>query len=95
MLAMARALVTGPSVLLLDEPSEGLAPAIVDAVGDTISTIMDDGVAVILVEHDLHLAFGVADSIAVLGRGAVVHQTTTTAFRHDPETAHRLLGVAT
>jgi branched-chain amino acid transport system ATP-binding protein len=95
MLAMARALITGPSVLLLDEPSEGLAPAIVDVVGDTIRTIMDNGVAVILVEHDLHLAFGVAESIAVLGRGTVVHQTTTKAFRHDPETAHRLLGVAT
>jgi branched-chain amino acid transport system ATP-binding protein len=94
MLAMARALVAGPSVLLLDEPSEGLAPVIVDLIGEVIQTIMRNEVAVLLVEHDLHLAFGVADSVAVLARGKVVHQTSTTAFRDDPDTAHRLLGVA-
>jgi branched-chain amino acid transport system ATP-binding protein len=95
MLAMARALVTGPSVLLLDEPSEGLAPAIVDLVGEVIGTITRSGVAVVIVEHDLHLAFGVADSIAVLARGTVVHRSSTREFRCDPDTAHRLLGVAT
>jgi branched-chain amino acid transport system ATP-binding protein len=94
MLAMARALVTGPSALLLDEPSEGLAPAIVDLVGDVVRNIIDNGVAVVLVEHDLHLAFGVAHSIAVLARGTVAHQASTDAFRGDPDTAHRLLGVA-
>ena len=52
-------------------------------------------VAVVLVEHDLHLVFGVADSFAVLARGAVVHRAATAAFRGDPDTAHRLLGVAT
>jgi branched-chain amino acid transport system ATP-binding protein len=93
MLAMARALVTGPQVLLLDEPSEGLAPAIVDRIGEVVHTITDAGVAVILVEHDLHLVFDVADSIAVLARGNVVHRADTAAFRHDPDTAHRLLGV--
>jgi branched-chain amino acid transport system ATP-binding protein len=93
MLAMARALVTDPSLLLLDEPSEGLAPTIVDLVGEVIRTIAHNGVAVLLVEHDLHLAFGVADTIAVLARGLVVHQTSTTSFRGDPDTAHRLLGV--
>jgi branched-chain amino acid transport system ATP-binding protein len=95
MLAIARALVTGPSVLLLDEPSEGLGPSIVDLVGEIIGTITQSGVAVVLVEHDLHLAFGVADTIAVLARGTVVHQVSTAAFRRDPDTAHRLLGVAT
>ena len=94
MLAMARALVTGPSVLLLDEPSEGLAPVIVDLVGEVIRTIMRNDVAVLLVEHDLHLAFDVADSVAVLARGSVVHRTSTREFRQDPDTAHRLLGVA-
>jgi branched-chain amino acid transport system ATP-binding protein len=95
MLAMARALVTEPSVVLLDEPSEGLAPAAVDQVADVVRTVTQNGVAVVLVEHDLHLVFGVADSVAVLARGTVAHRASTTAFRRDPDTAHRLLGVAT
>jgi branched-chain amino acid transport system ATP-binding protein len=93
MLAIARALVTGPQVLLLDEPSEGLAPAIVDRIGEVVHAITDAGVAVVLVEHDLHLVFDVADAIVVLGRGTVVHRAATPQFRRDPDTAHRLLGV--
>ncbi len=94
-LAIARALVTGPQVVLLDEPSEGLAPAIVDQIGELVLTINGTGVAVILVEHDLHLVFGVADAVTVLARGTIVHRAGTQAFRRDPDTAHRLLGVAT
>ncbi len=95
MLAMARALVTDPAVVLLDEPSEGLAPAAVDQVADVIHTMTLTGVAVVLVEHDLHLVFGATDSVAVLGRGTIVHRASTAAFRRDPDTADRLLGVAT
>jgi branched-chain amino acid transport system ATP-binding protein len=95
MLAMARALMTNPRLVLLDEPSEGLAPAAVDQVGEVIGTITRAGAAVILVEHDLHLVFGVADTVTVLARGAIVHRADTPAFRRDPDTAHRLLGVAT
>jgi branched-chain amino acid transport system ATP-binding protein len=53
-----------------------------------------EGVAVLLVEQDLHLAFGVADEIAVMAKGALVHRVPTPEFRRDPDTAHRLLGVA-
>jgi branched-chain amino acid transport system ATP-binding protein len=95
MLAMARAMMTQPKVMLLDEPSEGLAPAIVDRIAEVMRDIGQAGVAVILVEHDLTLAFGVADSIAVLARGEVVHRASTEDFRGDPDTAHRLLGIAT
>jgi branched-chain amino acid transport system ATP-binding protein len=94
MLALARALLTNPSLLLLDEPSEGLAPAMVDQVGEVVRTVLADGVAVLLVEQDLHLAFGVADDIAVLAKGTVVHSAPTDRFRRDPDTARRLLGVA-
>jgi branched-chain amino acid transport system ATP-binding protein len=95
MLAIARALITGPSVILLDEPSEGLAPRIVDQIGAMIVAIAQggDGVAVLLVEQDLHLAFGVADQIAVMAKGAIVHRSDTAAFRRDPATARRLLGI--
>jgi branched-chain amino acid transport system ATP-binding protein len=93
MLAIARALVTNPRVVLLDEPSEGLAPLLVDQIGAMIKAMAADGVAVLLVEQDLHLAFGVSDEIAVMARGVIVHRCETLAFRRDPATAHRLLGV--
>jgi branched-chain amino acid transport system ATP-binding protein len=93
MLAIARALVTNPRVVLLDEPSEGLAPLLVDQIGAMIKAMASDGVAVLLVEQDLHLAFGVSHEIAVMAKGIIVHRCETLAFRRDPATAHRLLGV--
>jgi branched-chain amino acid transport system ATP-binding protein len=94
MLAIARALVTDPIVVLLDEPSEGLAPLLVDQIGEMIKTMAAEGVAVLLVEQDLHLAFGVSDEIAVMAKGVIVHRTETLAFRRDPATAQRLLGTS-
>jgi len=94
MLAVARALLTNPRLVLLDEPSDGLAPAIVEQIGGVVTTMRAEGVAVLLVEQDLHLAFGVADEVAVMVRGEIVHRVPTTDFRRDPDTAQRLLGVA-
>jgi len=93
MLAIARALVTGPALLLLDEPSEGLAPFIVDVIGRVVQAVAAEDVAVLLVEQDLHLAFEVSHDIAVMAKGAIVHRSDTMAFRRDPATAKRLLGV--
>ncbi|MGH9246677.1 MAG: ABC transporter ATP-binding protein [Acidimicrobiales bacterium] len=93
MLAIARALITNPSLLLLDEPSEGLAPTIVAQVGDVIRRLADGGTSMVLVEQDLHLAFSVASEVAVMEKGRFVHRTDTPSFRRDPATARRLLGV--
>ena len=93
MLAIARALVTGPALLLLDEPSEGLAPLIVDQIGEVIRELAAAGVAVLLIEQDLHLAFAVSDEVAVMAKGVIAHRSATAAFRRDPIPARRLLGV--
>jgi branched-chain amino acid transport system ATP-binding protein len=93
MLAIARALLTNPGLVLLDEPSEGLAPSLVDTMADTLAIMTAGGVAVLLVEQDLHLAFQACERIAVLDKGTIAHRATTAEFRRDQDTAHRLLGV--
>jgi len=93
MLAIGRALLGAPRLLLLDEPSDGLAPTIVDQVGEVLSGLVGQGIAVLLVEQDLHLAFEVADRVAVMSKGRIVHSTSVASFREDEELAHRLLGV--
>lgn len=94
MLAIARALLTGPQLLLMDEPSDGLAPTIVDQIGEVIGALKAEGVTVLLVEQDLHLAFLVSDEIAVMVKGQIAHRSSTVEFRSDAGTARRLLGVA-
>jgi branched-chain amino acid transport system ATP-binding protein len=94
MLAIARALLTNPRLVLMDEPSDGLAPAVVDLIGNAIAGMKSEGVTLVVVEQDLHLAFAVADDIAVMDKGVIVHRSTTREFRSDSSVAHRLLGVA-
>ena len=93
MLAIGRALLGAPRLLLLDEPSDGLAPAIVEQVGQILRGLMGEGIAVLLVEQDLHLAFDVADRVAVMSKGRIVHESSVAALRSDEALAHRLLGV--
>lgn len=93
MLAIARALLTNPRLMLLDEPSEGLAPGVVTQVGETVRDIVATGTAVLLVEQDLRLAFSLADEVAVMDKGSIVLRTTTQDFRSDSARARRLLGV--
>jgi branched-chain amino acid transport system ATP-binding protein len=94
MLAIARALLTNPRLVLMDEPSDGLAPAVVDLIGEAIGGMKAEGVTLVVVEQDLHLAFAVADDIAVMDKGVIVHRSTTREFRSDSSVAHALLGVA-
>lgn len=94
MLAIARALLLEPRLLLLDEPTDGLAPAIVDQVVAVVSQLRAEGLSVLLVEQNLHAAFKLSDRILVMHKGRIVHDSTTAAFRGDGERGRRLLGVS-
>jgi branched-chain amino acid transport system ATP-binding protein len=93
MLAIGRALLTNPRLLLLDEPSDGLAPSVVGQVGDVVRELCAAGLSVLLVEQDLRLAFSVASRVVILQKGSVQLDTTTHDFRSDPRRAKALLGV--
>ena len=93
MLATARALCLGPKLLLLDEPSEGLMPSLVDTLLDTIEGLKAHGVAVLLVEQKVEAALKVSDRIAFLENGALRHEATPEELTADPEPLHRYVGV--
>jgi len=95
MLAIARALMINPSLLLLDEPMEGLAPIIVqELVGVVRELVEDSGMAVIVVEQHAKLALSLTRNALVLERGRVVHRSTSAALSADPVTLQRLVAVA-
>jgi len=71
-LAIARALLTNPRLLLLDEPSDGLAPALVARVGEVVRELAGSGIGVLLVEQDVRLAYAVADRVVVMAKGRIV-----------------------
>ncbi len=72
MLSIARALVVNPTILLMDEPTEGLAPLLVDSIAETIPLLKDQGLTVLLVEQNLKFALSVADYVAVMDRGSIL-----------------------
>ena len=95
MLAMGRALVVNPKLLLLDEPLEGLAPIIVQELLRAISRITrEEGLSAIIVEQHPQAILAISDHAIVLDHGTVVHADTAAALRNAPELLDRLLGVA-
>ncbi len=95
MLAVGRALVGAPRLLLLDEPTEGLAPIVVEALAEALARIRDQSVlSIILVEQRVDLALSFARDAIVLDRGRIVWRGASTALDADDDTKHRLLGVA-
>lgn len=93
MVAIGRALVGNPKLLILDEPSDGLAPAIVSQVGEVLTELRNTGLAVLLVEQDLRLAFDVAQRVLIMQKGEIVHRSSVADFRANGERAQELLGV--
>jgi branched-chain amino acid transport system ATP-binding protein len=93
MLAIARALLRNPRVLLLDEPTEGLAPAVVRQIEQVVKEVRSSGVSVLLVEQDLHVAFATTDELRIMDKGQIVHCCTTDELRRDRATARRYLAV--
>jgi branched-chain amino acid transport system ATP-binding protein len=81
MLAIARALVSDPKVLLLDEPSQGLAPLVVRELARVIGLMRDEGVTILLVEQNMKLAEAVADELAIMVKGRVVYRASPATFR--------------
>ena len=94
MLTICRSLLGNPRILFIDEPTEGLAPMIVDVVMDVIRRIGESGVSVVLVEQKLTFALSVARRVLVMGHGNIVFSGQTQAFGSNREVQERWLGVS-
>jgi branched-chain amino acid transport system ATP-binding protein len=93
MLTIARTLMGNPEILLLDEPSEGLAPIIVQAIGALIRRLRDMGVTILLAEQNMHFCLGVATHATVIDKGQVVYRSTIADLRDNDAIKQRYLAV--
>ena len=93
MLAMARSLGTEPKLLLIDEPTEGLMPAFVETIGQTIVDIQRQGLAVLLVEQNTKLALDATQRVYLIEKGVIKHEGRSADLKADAETRLRYLGV--
>jgi branched-chain amino acid transport system ATP-binding protein len=93
MLAIGRALMTNPDLLLMDEPTEGLAPLLVREVARAIADLKASGLSILLVEQNLPLALGVADQVYVLSRGRIVHASPPAELWDNDAVKGRYLGL--
>ena len=93
MLASARALIGNPEFLLMDEPSEGLAPLMVRELGQVIRQLRDEGLSILLVEQNLPFALTLADYVYVMTKGKIVYQSTPQELRSDEDVKRNHLGI--
>ncbi len=93
MLAIGRALLTNPKLLIMDEPSEGLAPAIIENLIDVFRTLAQEGLAILLIEQNLGVATSLAERQLVMVAGKIFTETTAQDLATDPEAQRRFLGV--
>ena len=94
MLAVARAIVEPRELLIIDEPSKGLAPAIIDNMIDAFAALKAQGVTILLVEQNINFAKRLGDTVAVMDNGRVVHAGTMQAFADAAELQRTLLGLS-
>ena len=94
MLAIGRALMTSPRLLLMDEPSEGLAPRVVEEIGAMVTRLRaETGLSILIAEQNLSLALAIAERVYVLERGEIVHEARAAEFRDDRSIQKKYLGV--
>lgn len=93
MLAIGRAIMTAPSLMLLDEPSQGLAPLVLEAIVEMLRGLKRDGLAMLLVEQNVDTALAIADRVVILDQGAKVFEGPATQLTSDEQIAIRYLGV--
>ena len=93
MLAMARALMARPKVLMLDEPSMGLAPLVVEKIFKVIADIHQQGMTILMVEQNAHKALQIAQRAYVLEAGKIVLQGLASDLLHNPQVQHAYLGM--
>lgn len=94
MLTIARALLTNPSLLLMDEPSEGLAPLIVQEIGSIISNLKESRMSILLVEQNLNMALDLADYVYILSKGVIEYESTADELEVNEEIKKRCLGAS-
>ena len=94
MLAIGRALVTGPSLILLDEPSQGLAPMVVELVVDMLRELKSEGVSMLLVEQNLQMALDLAERVYILDQGEVVYNGSAQELKNNDQLTASYLGVS-
>jgi branched-chain amino acid transport system ATP-binding protein len=94
MLCIGRALMTNPDLLLMDEPSEGLAPILVQELGDTIRKLNKKGLSILLVEQNISLALDVADYLYVVDKGAIVYESTPAELEKEERVKEVYIGLS-
>ena len=93
MLTIARTLMTNPDLLLLDEPSEGLAPLVVERLKEQIARLKSEGMTILLAEQNVQFSMALAERVYVLEKGHIRYEGSTAEFRADPAVQHRYLAV--
>jgi len=93
MLAIARAMMLEPKIILLDEPTEGLMPRMVSQIRDIIARLHRDGVAILLVEQDVGLTLGASSRCYIMEKGLMRHHAPSAALKADPSVIHQYMGV--